>query len=245
MQKSLGSALSLLGREALRIVLPAWCVVCRAELPWRDRVASCCGACWRALPKIAIVKCRSCALPLPGSAHGAICIECSADPLPLHWCESWGEYRDALEGVLRAFKFERHDFLDTPLSDLLAATLRERGDVEFDAVVPVPMGRAKQRRRGYNQAELLARALAARVGLRCDPSLLARREERQTQSTLARAQRAANVRGVFAASASVSGKAILLVDDITTTGETFRSCAAALLDGGASRVCAIAVAKAT
>ena len=197
------------------------------------------------MPKISVAKCRSCARPLAGSAAGAICIECTADPLPLEWCDAWGEYRDTLEGVLRAFKFERHDFLDDPLAALLESLLRERGDIAFDAVVAVPMGRAKQRKRGYNQAELLARALATRIGVRFDPRLLARREERQTQSTLARAQRAANVRGVFAAPQSAGGKAILLVDDITTTGETFRACSAALLVSGASRVCAIAVAKAT
>jgi ComF family protein len=184
-------------------------------------------------------------LPLPGSPAGSICITCSADPLPVAWSEAWGEYRDALEAVLHAFKFDRHDFLDDPLAALMEECWRTRGDAAFDAVVPVPMFRSKQRRRGYNQAELLGRALARRIGVRFEPSLLAKNEERQTQSTLARAQRAANVRGVFAASGEAKGRSVLIVDDVSTTGETFRACAGALLQRGASRVAAMAVAKAT
>ena len=146
---------------------------------------------------------------------------------------------------MHAFKFERHDFLDDPLAMLLEETLRRRGDLEFDAIVPVPMGRASQRRRGYNQAELLARALGRRLSIDCRPRLLTKTAEKQTQSTLARAQRAANVRGVFTAGEGARDRSILIVDDISTTGETFRACAEELLASGASRVCAIAVAKAT
>ena len=82
------------------------------------------------------------------------------DPLPVVWTEAWGHYRGALERVLHAFKYERHDFFAAPLAELIATTLRDR---DFDAVVPVPMHRSKLRKRGYNQAELLARAVARRI----------------------------------------------------------------------------------
>lgn len=242
------NALSLVGREALRIVLPSWCVVCRRELPWRERTASCCSSCWEALPKITTAKCVSCALPLPvapAEMLPATCLRCQGDPLPLDWCDAYGHYRGPLEKLLGALKFERHDFLDDALASLLEETLRERGDLAFDGIVPVPMGRAKERRRGYNQAELLARALARRLGIRCDMTLLTRRQERATQSTLPKRERAANVHGAFAAASPVKGKAILVVDDICTTGETLRACASALGREGATRVCAITVAKAS
>lgn len=198
------------------------------------------------MPAITTSKCRVCALPLPGdSCRSPLCISCSNDPLPLGWCEAWGEYRAGLEAVLHAFKFERHDFLDDPLAGLLEDVVRGRGDLDFHVVVPVPMSRAKLRRRGYNQAELLARSLASRLKIGCDPSLLLKTAEKETQSSLPRAARAENVRGVFTASSVVAGRAVLLVDDICTTGETFRACAEILLAGGAGRVCAIAVAKAT
>lgn len=161
----------------------------------------------------------------------------------MDWCDAWGKYEGSLERLLHALKFERHDFLDDALASLLEETIRTRGDLAFDAIVGVPMSRARERRRGYNQAELLGRALSLRIGVRCDMTLLARRGERATQSTLPKRARAANVKGLFAAPSRVKGKSILLVDDICTTGETLRACATALADAGAARVCALAVAK--
>lgn len=238
--------LSQLGRETARIVLHASCVVCGGELPWRDRTASCCAACWRSLPLIDTQKCDSCALPWNGEAAVAPfrCIDCMTDPLPVGWTEAWGHYRGALERLLHAFKFERHDWFSDPFADALHALTAARGD-DFDVVVPVPMSRAKLRRRGYNQAELLARALARRLHRRCETSVLTSRSERRTQSLLPRAERAANVRGAFAASKRAAKKNILIVDDVCTTGETLRACANALLSAGASKVCAITVAKAS
>jgi ComF family protein len=220
-----------------------------------ERVASCCADCWRNLPKIEQAKCASCALPLPvgggeekaengqAGAPRLHCFSCLRDPLPVDWCDAWGRYENGLERVLHALKFERHDFLDDALAKLLEETIRARGDLAFDAIVGVPMSRSRERRRGYNQAELLARALSLRIGVRCDMTLLARRGERATQSTLPKRARAANVKGLFAAPSSVKGKSILLVDDICTTGETLRACAAALAASGAARVCALAVAR--
>src|SRR5213075_1302540 len=183
--------------------------------------------------------CVSCALPVP---EGDRCMDCMRDPLPVGWTEAWGHYRGALERVLHAFKYDRHDFFAAPLAALMETTLRLRGDVAFDAVVPVPMHRSKLRRRGYNQAELLARAVARRIDARCEPALLSKRGETPAQSKLARVERAANVRRAFAAGDRAEGRAILLVDDVSTTGETIRACAGVLLRAGAARVCAAVVA---
>src|SRR5205823_14455501 len=163
------------------------------------------------------------------------------DPRPVCWTEACGHYRGSLERLLHAFKFERHDFLDAPLAELLESVVR---DADFDAIVPVPMHRSKQRQRGYNQAELLARALGRRLRIPCEPAMLRKHIERRSQSTLARSDRAANVRGVVGASPRVRERSILIVDDICTTAETLRACAHALRSGNASRVCAVIVAKA-
>jgi len=237
--------LSQLGRETARIVLHATCVVCDRDLPWRGRVDSCCGDCWRSLPLIDGPKCDSCAQPFFGDVDARRCLDCLSAPLPVGWTDAWGHYRGALERVLHAFKFKRHDWFSEPFADALRDLVVARDDVAFDAVVPVPMSRAKLRRRGYNQAELLGRALARRLNLCVDTALLAKRLERLTQSTLAKAARAANVRGAFTASPRTKSKSILLVDDVCTTGETLRACADALLREGAARVCAVVVAKAT
>jgi competence protein ComFC len=233
-------ALTTLGRSVLRIVLPSWCVVCAEELPWSDRVASCCRHCWDALPRIRAGQCRSCGMVWSGETGGDSCIDCQLDPLPVEWTSAWGHYRAGIERLLHAFKFEHHEFLAAALSELLEDALRDR---DFDAIVAVPMHRSKERRRGYNQARLLAESLARRIGVQCEPKLLVKTVERRTQSTLPRSERAANVRRAFQA-ANVTDRSILIVDDISTTGETFRACAAELMRAGAKRVCAVAVAKA-
>ena len=235
--------LSSIGRETARIVLHAACVACGGELPWRARTASCCAACWAALPAIPAAKCRFCALPWSGDDPGFICGPCLTDPLPVDWTEAWGCYEGSLERVLHAFKFNRHDFFAGPLAELVEAILRRRGDLDFDAIVPVPMHRAKVRRRGYNQAELLARALAKRIGIRCEPRLLIKTRDLDAQSKLARSARAANVQGAFLASPRVASRKILLVDDVCTTGATIRACASELVRAGAERVAAAVVAK--
>jgi len=238
------SALHILGRETARIVLHASCVVCGEELPWGARKASCCAACWEGLPAIRGAKCQSCAMPWSGGAESYRCIACLEDPLPVGWTDAWGHYRGSLERLLHAFKFERHDFLDGPLAELMESVIRDRGDLEFDAVVPVPMHRAKLRQRGYNQAELLARALGRRLGIRCHSNLLRKTIDRSPQSTLPRRERASNVRGAFRSIGRARGRSLLLVDDICTTGETLRACARVLMHEKAARVCAIVVAKA-
>jgi ComF family protein len=235
--------LSSIGRETARIVLHAACVVCGGELPWRSRTASCCAGCWASLPAIATTKCRFCAAPWSGDDPDFICGPCLANPLPVAWTEAWGCYRGSLERVLHAFKFKRHDFFSDPLAGLIERVVVARGDLAFDAVVSVPMHRAKARRRGYNQAELLGRALSRRLRLRFEPALLKKTRDLDAQSKLARDARAVNVRGAFLASPRCVSRNILLVDDVCTTGETIRACASELLRAGAARVAAAVVAK--
>ena len=180
-------------------------------------------------------------MPWSGEAGGDLCIQCQLDPFAVAWTSAWGHYRSGLERLLHAFKFEHHEFLADPLAELLAEALI---DQDFDVIVPVPMHRTKERKRGYNQAELLAKSLSRRLRVPCDPKLLVKTVERQTQSTLARSERAGNVRNAFQASDAVAGRSVLLVDDISTTGETLRACAAELVRASAQRVCAVAIAKA-
>jgi ComF family protein len=196
------------------------------------------------MPAISASKCRFCAMPWAGDPDaGFVCGPCLADPLPVDWTEAWGCYRGPLERVLQAFKFKRHDFFADPLAELVERMVRGRDDLDFDAVVPVPMHRAKVRRRGYNQAELLARALSRRIGVPCQTNLLAKTRDLDAQSKLPRAARSENVRGAFLASPRVKSRRILLVDDVCTTGATIRACAGELVRAGAARVAAAVVAK--
>ena len=239
--------ISFLGRETLRIVLPSACVVCRGELPWRARAASCCAPCWRDLPRLEGVRCRRCAAAWPGAPEGAdfLCLHCAAVPSdPIDRIDAWGEYQGGLERLLVAFKFERHDFLDAPLAELLLQAWAARGDADVEAVAAVPMHPRKMRARGYNQAALLARKFASASGLPFLPVALSKVRESEPQSTLHRDERALNVKGAFQAAACVAGADILLIDDICTTGATLRACAKAMRRAGAERVVGLTVARA-
>lgn len=238
-----GSVLTSIGRQIAEIVLFSPCVSCRASLPIVSPHASLCLKCWQTLPRIVETTCRRCGMAWEGHCGGTFtCLACQVEPPELSWIRSWGYYKLGLEKALHAFKFQRHDFLAGPFSCLLDELIRAEEPV--DVIVPVPMHRTKLRRRGYNQAGLLARALSRKAGISARPALLKKIIERQPQSTLNRADRAGNVRGVFQASAEVAGLSVVLVDDIYTTGETIRACARELLRRKARSVCAVTVARA-
>jgi competence protein ComFC len=234
-----------LGSEIVRIAFGSPCVACGGELPVRRRVGSCCVDCWSRLPRIDDDRCARCALPLPAAEGrtGTECLGCLTEPLAASWIDSWGRYDSGLTKVLHAFKFYGHAFLSVPLADLLMDALHARGDRGRDAIVPVPMHPSRERKRGYNQAELLARGVARRSGMAMKSGLLAKIDERRVQADLRKDERRANVKGSFRASRDARGLAILLVDDVCTTGETLSACAAALLDAGAADVAAITVAR--
>jgi competence protein ComFC len=178
-----------------------------------------------------------------GDGESFTCLDCHRRDDGPGWIDSWGHYRDGLERVLTAFKFERQDFLAAPLAMLLAQLLDGRRDIFFDRLVPVPMSRKKQRERGYNQAELLARALSRLVAVPVCHDLVKYRDN-QSQSHLPKKEREANVSTVFRARRALDGERVLIVDDICTTAETLRACSRALREAGAGEVCAITVARA-
>ncbi len=126
----------------------------------------------------------------------------------------------------------------------MAAAMRGLEVLARDAVlVPVPLSRKRLRKRGYNQAAVLATALGDATGLVADVALLQRARDTPTQTALAPEARAANVRGAFMAPALVQGT-FVLVDDVCTTGATLASAATALREAGAARVDAVTFARA-
>jgi ComF family protein len=114
-----------------------------------------------------------------------------------------------------------------------------------DLVAPVPLSAARQAERGYNQATLLARPLALATGLAYQPQALRKIRETPSQVGLSADQRRDNVQGVFWANPGiVLDKSVLVVDDVITSGATFGACVQALIDGGASRVYGLSLARA-
>ena len=114
-----------------------------------------------------------------------------------------------------------------------------------DVVVPVPLHTARLRERGSNQAALLAREMARRVGLVVEEQTLVRWRVTAPQVELDARQRKENVRDAFRCSGdALAGKQVLLIDDVYTTGATLEACAVALYEGGARDVRALTLARA-
>jgi ComF family protein len=129
------------------------------------------------------------------------------------------------------------------LARLMAAHLRLR-PLSVQAVVPVPLHRARLRQRGYNQAELLARHLGQELGLPVAPGWLERPLPGQPQAhTPSREERWHNTQGAFRATGQVTAARVLLVDDVCTTGATLNACAGALKAAGAARVWGLTLAR--
>jgi ComF family protein len=172
------------------------------------------------------------------------CRACAEWPASLRAVRSAFVMGDGVRPLLHALKYRGWEAAAGPMAARMAA-LPWPQDVEEEAplAVPVPTTRTRMRERGYNQAALLARELAARTGRAFDPEMLVRTRESGSQTALHPGERRANVAGAFAVpaagAAGLGGRHVLLVDDVWTTGATALACAAALTAAGA-RVVSVA-----
>ena len=146
--------------------------------------------------------------------------------------------------AVHAFKYNGLQALASPLAELMAQYWRAH-PLPAHVLVPVPLHRARQRKRGYNQAELLARGLGQRIGLPVDTTSLVRQRSTAPQVELDALQRKQNVAGAFEVQDNnLSGQEVLLIDDVCTTAATLDACAIALRGAGARSVRALTLTRA-
>jgi len=152
-------------------------------------------------------------------------------------------YGGPLRAAILRLKFSGWQAVAEPLSDYLWQAWRQE-PLSVDVLVPVPSDKSRLRARGYNQSALLARGLARRIGKPVWEDALERTRQTARQVELPSAQRWQNVAGAFRCQdGAVRGRAILLVDDICTTGATLEACAAILRAAGARAVWGITLAR--
>lgn len=149
-------------------------------------------------------------------------------------------YNDVSSRIVKRLKYNNERYLAKGLADMI----RIPEEWTVDAVVPVPLYYKKLNKRGFNQSELIARHLCARLGLTLDTSLLVRTRDTESQTQLSDAGRRKNVKEAFAADSAAKDKRILLIDDVRTSGATLASCAAELKKNGAGLVYAATVCMA-
>ncbi len=185
------------------------------------------------------------------------CAQCRREEYEFDLARNYGPYVGNLRALILQLKFQHRERLAKKLGELLAsvwlssAALRQ---VDMPVVVPVPLHRSRERERGFNQAELLAQELSCRLrkewrgqGPRVEAQSLYRTRATAPQTGLSLPARRENVRGVFSVASTepIRGRAVVLVDDVMTTGATLSACATALKRAGALRVIALTLARAT
>ncbi len=161
---------------------------------------------------------------------------------PLDGCLSPLYYTGSVRDSLIRYKFRGLTAYAGIYGELMAKSLKEH-NVRADAVTWVPLSRQRRRKRGYDQAQLLARELAAQTGLPCLRLLKKIKNNPAQSGTGGLAARQRNVQGVYEAQNVPEGIRVLLVDDIVTTGSTLSAAARALLNAGASGVIGITAAQ--
>lgn len=246
--------------STLAVVFPSPCVLCTGELT-ASLLGGLCADCWTGLERWNGHSCSRCGLPLAGNVDPPtfVCSDCRLREPPFDIARSYGIYAGKLRAAVLQLKFHRREHLGVRLGRLLleswltlAASPAFRESCPI--IIPVPLHRSRERERGYNQAELLARgllhAMKRRGGIsqvKADARVVVRRHSTVPQSGLSLQGRSENVHRAFEVvkAERVRGQVVILVDDVMTTGATASACAAALRSAGARQAAVLTLARAT
>jgi competence protein ComFC len=226
--------------ETLQIYLSAL-----ADMFYPERCVGCgrrssdvlCRDCFEALPRVGNPACRRCGLPTAFETF--VCEACKNVDFGFESARAPLRYEGVGKEIVHALKYLGYKKVVASLATPLM--LQTLGDGRFDAVVPVPLHRSRLRKRGFNQAELLARGVASEINAPVSDTLKVVRSTRD-QVELSAAQRRANVAGAFRTSVPLRGK-VLLIDDVFTTGATMSACASTLVRAGAQEVYALSLCR--
>ena len=232
------------GKWLLNALLPRACAHCGADLHYLDDLPLC-PPCRAALEPLPELHCAACGLPL--EAGGRACYDCRGGaPRALTLARAAFVFNPQLRSLVHSFKYNDREDLAGYLAGEMAAALGRFPELApYTFCAAVPLHPAKARQRGFNQAELLAAALAARGNLFHLKGASARVRNTPSQTSLSKKERRANMLGAFRGEKPelVKGRRILLVDDVATTLATLEALAAELLRSGARSVAAYTLAR--
>jgi len=231
-------------RGLVSLFYPPFCAVCAGAVGPEETL---CGSCTEKAPRIRPPFCAKCSQPFAGAITGSFtCANCADRELHFEAAVSAYRSRGVVREVIHSFKYGRQIHLRHLLGRWLAETLVDPrlAGRRFDLIVPVPLHPARQRERGFNQAELLATGLRRSSGLPVR-NVLQRTRYTTTQTQFDRSERMENLRGAFRLrrGSNVQDLRMLLVDDVLTTGSTLSECASVLHRAGAISVHAATAAR--
>src|SRR6266849_2037443 len=242
--------LAEIGDAVVSVFFPSGCRICDGLLTSASRVPLC-EECLSSFARVLGILCEVCGRPLPGlnrePEQPLLCPACQDKTYAFARARSFALYENAVVRAILLLKFEQIGPLGAWFADRLAEIVSAEGAaMAADVVVPVPLHREREHERGYNQAALLSRPLAKRLGLPHKAVLLMRTRARPDKQVLSLEERWESVRGAFATrpGSQVDNLRVLLVDDVLTTGATLDACARALREAGAKSVMGLTVARA-
>lgn len=230
-------------RSLVDLLMPPACIACKAPVA---TPLGFCADCWSALPAIESARCIQCSIPLPiawsAESH---CLGCLKDPPRFDRAAAPYRYEGPARQTVLAFKNGREAY-----ARQMATAMRQAapGWVTPDTLVAaVPLHRWRLAARGYNQALLLARAIAEQSGAPLDPDLLLRVKATPRTKGLSRLARRRNAEGAFRIADGgrdrIAGREVVLVDDVMTSGATASAAAVVLKRAGAARVSVLIYAR--
>ncbi|MBI4351412.1 MAG: ComF family protein [Elusimicrobia bacterium] len=233
-----------IGKYLLNVVLPATCAHCGLDLHYLDD-APLCPACSGGLEPLPALRCEACGLPL--DSGGRSCRDCRGGaPRSLALARSAFVFNPQLRSLVHAFKYRAREDLAAFLAEKMASAFPAFPELApYTFAAAVPLHPAKRRERGFNQAELLAAALAPSCGLFHLEGAAGRTRNTKSQTTLSKEKRRSNIAGAFAIIKPelVKGRNILLVDDVATTLATLEELASEFKKAGARSVAAYTLAR--
>lgn len=232
------------GQRLLDWILPTACPSCGVLVASDDGF---CVNCWSRLNWIDRPYCARLGIPFAYDiGPDGLSAEAIANPPPYRRARAAVLYDDDVQKVIHRFKYLDQPELGKLIGGLMVRAARDCLD-DVDVIIPVPLHRGRLWQRRYNQSAELARTLSERTGLPVDLVSLQRIRSTTRQVGLRADERKRNVQGAFRVSAVVGGalegQAVLLVDDVLTTGATVEACARALTRGGARAVDVVTFAR--
>ncbi|MBY0461118.1 MAG: double zinc ribbon domain-containing protein [Gemmataceae bacterium] len=241
--------LTELGRNFVELLYPNACLLCRAPGSASQAIRhGLCTACFRAVADDPLPSCPRCARTVgPHADLAGGCLGCRGESLGFDRAIRLGPYDGKLRDAILRTKVTAGegtaDFLGRVFAEARGAELVALG---ADAVVPVPLHWRRRWARGYNQAEAIGRELAGALGVPFRPRALVRVRHVVQHLQPSHAARREAIKGAFLARrrATFAGRAVLLVDDVMTTGSTAGEAARTLLAAGAGRVAVAVLARA-
>jgi ComF family protein len=212
----------------LNFIFPVACILCRSQVLER-RWGAACPRCWESLRPVTPPLCTRCGIP--GVTIEGECGRCRTGEHIFDFARSAVFFNDSAREIIHHLKYADRVSLARPIGRMLREILDREGFAGA-RLIPVPLHRSRERARGFNQAELIAREL----GLPVDTRSIRRRKKTPTQTGLSRSERARNLSAAFELREDVEDVKVILVDDVFTTGATMNELAKVLKRGGASRV---------